>query len=70
MTDRVPLIPKVPGGPLRMLMIGRISQEDQDPESIDAGLLDAGDSLARIDEGPIAINSPGGRDGEIQEDRP
>jgi hypothetical protein len=70
MTDRVPLIPKVPSGPLRMLMIGRISQEDQDPESIDAGPLDAGDSQARIDEGPIDINSPGGRDGEIQEDRP
>jgi hypothetical protein len=70
MTDRVPLIPEVPGGPLRVLMIGRISKKDQDPESIDAGPRNALDSLARIDEGPIDINSPGGRGAEIQEDRP
>jgi hypothetical protein len=69
MTDRVPCIPQVPGGPLRVLMIGRISQEDQDPESIDAGHRDAGDFPARIDDGPIGINSPGSRGSEIQEDR-
>jgi hypothetical protein len=70
MTDQIPLIPTGPGGPLRVLMIGRISQEDQDPVSIEAGLRDALDSPARIDDGPIDINSPGGRDVEIQEDRP
>ena len=69
MTDQIPLIPTGPGGPLRVLMIGRISQEDQGPESIDADPRNAGDSPTRIDEGPIDINSPGGRDAEIQEDR-
>ncbi len=70
MTDQIPLIPQVRGGPLRVLMLGRISTDHQDTESIDVGHRDALDFLARIDEGPIDINSLGGRDGEIEEDRP
>ena len=44
----VPLVPKVAGGPLRVLMIGRISTVHQEVENIDASYREVEAFLARI----------------------
>jgi site-specific DNA recombinase len=69
MTDQVPLIPKVPGGPLRVLMIGRISTPHQDLESIDAGHRDVSRFLDRIYQGPLHVKQLGGRGSGMRTDR-
>jgi hypothetical protein len=68
MPDRVPLIPKVRGGPLRVLMLGRISTDHQDLESIDAGHRDARAFLAGIYDGPIHVKTLGGRGSGMRTD--
>src|SRR4051812_8999671 len=69
MNDRVTPVPKVPGGPLRVLMIGRISTPHQDLESIDAGYRDVRDFLARIYDGPLHVKELGGRGSGMRTDR-
>jgi site-specific DNA recombinase len=69
MNDRVPLIPKVPGGPLRVLMMGRISTPHQDMESIDAGHRDVSKFLDRIYQGLLHVKQLGGRGSGMRTDR-
>jgi site-specific DNA recombinase len=69
MNDRIRLIPKVRGGPLRVLMIGRISTPHQDLESIDAGHRDVGEFLAGIYDGPLHVKQLGGRGSGMRTDR-
>ena len=69
MNDRIPLIPKVRGGPLRVLMLGRISTPGQDLESIDAGHRDVRIHLSRIYDGPLHVKELGGRGSGMRTDR-
>jgi len=49
----VPLVPKDPKGPLRVLVVGRISTVHQDHENIDASYRFVEDYLKRMYEGPL-----------------
>src|SRR3954447_8189300 len=65
----VPLIPKDPNGPLRLLIVGRISTVHQDLENIDASYRYVEEFLSRIYQGPLHLKHLGERGSGLRTDR-
>lgn len=66
---RVPLIPKDPTGPLRVLMIGRISTDYQNIENIEASFQSAQALLGEVYQGEVFIKPLGERGSGMLVDR-
>lgn len=64
-----PLIPKRPGGPLRVIIIGRISTKEQNLESIDASYRYVQNFLENIYKGPMEFRCLGERASGMLADR-
>jgi site-specific DNA recombinase len=65
----VPLIPKDPNGPLRVLVIGRISTVHQDKENIEASYRYVQDYLQQIYHGPLHLKHLGEQASGMRTDR-
>src|SRR3954465_7582763 len=65
----IPLTPKDPDGPLRVLILGRISTIHQDLENIQASYRYVEDYLGRIYHGPLHIKRLGERGSGLRTDR-
>ena len=61
MQPDIPLRPKDPDGPLKVILVGRISTEHQNLDSIDASFRDAQAFLARLYDGPVEFEMLGER---------
>lgn len=66
----IPLIPKQPGGALRVLILGRISTIHQDLESIQASYAYVENHLRHIYQGPLYLKRLGERGSGLRTDRP
>ena len=66
----VPLVPRVVGGPLRVLVIGRISTVHQDLESIEASYRYVSRHLGRLYQGPLHLKQLGEQGSGLRSDRP
>src|SRR3954470_2569062 len=64
-----PLVPKAPGGPLRVLVVGRISTVHQNHENIDASYRFVEDFLTRMYDGPIHYKHLGEQASGMRTDR-
>lgn len=69
MKTEFPLCPKNPNGPLKVILIGRISTEHQNLESIDASFRYAQEFLARLYDGPVEFKQLGERASGMLVDR-
>src|SRR5262249_12438235 len=68
-TANIPLTPKDPSGPLRVLILGRISTIHQDLENIDASYQYVESHLDRIYKGPLHLKRLGERGSGMRTDR-
>jgi site-specific DNA recombinase len=66
----VPLTPKDPRGPLRVLMLGKISTIHQDIENIQASYRYVEGYLNQIYKGPLHVKRLGERGSGMRTDRP
>src|SRR5438309_10177638 len=66
----LPLIPKNPQGPLRVLILGRISTIHQNLDNIEASYRYVKDYLNQIYHGPLHFKQLGERGSGLRTDRP
>lgn len=69
MSRSIPLVPKDPSGPLRVLVMGRISTPHQDKENIEASYRYVEDFLKHVHQGPTHIKHLGEQGSGMRTDR-
>ena len=66
----IPLVPKEPDGPLRVLILGRVSTDRQDLENIEASYAFDEKFLGESYQGPLYLKRLGERGSGLRTDRP